>query len=125
MDMQRAQMLRQCIEDGQRVLQETQRTIVAHPCADENDLASHNENTSANILIMQRFGRQLRQLEHCAAVIESQSHSRCIDCEEEIPLRRLAIQPAAVRCVDCQEEWETKRTAAWLPDEHGLDFYNA
>jgi phage/conjugal plasmid C-4 type zinc finger TraR family protein len=33
----------------------------------------------------------------------------CIDCEEEIPLKRRTANPAAVRCIDCQKEIEARR----------------
>lgn len=32
--------------------------------------------------------------------------SHCIDCEEEIPLRRRQALPGAVRCIDCQTVYE-------------------
>ena len=30
----------------------------------------------------------------------------CVDCEEPIPLARLAALPHCCRCIDCQEEYE-------------------
>lgn len=38
----------------------------------------------------------------------------CRDCEEPIPLHRLAILPQAARCASCQEDDE-KRRRAWCP----------
>jgi phage/conjugal plasmid C-4 type zinc finger TraR family protein len=32
----------------------------------------------------------------------------CIDCEEEIPLRRRQAIPGCLRCVDCQQQHETE-----------------
>jgi phage/conjugal plasmid C-4 type zinc finger TraR family protein len=34
----------------------------------------------------------------------------CIDCDEPIPARRLAVQPNAERCVQCQSDFETGGT---------------
>ena len=33
--------------------------------------------------------------------------SHCVDCEDEIPLTRLAL--GKIRCVDCQTELESKK----------------
>jgi phage/conjugal plasmid C-4 type zinc finger TraR family protein len=32
--------------------------------------------------------------------------SDCLDCNEEIPLKRRQIKPGCRRCVDCQETFE-------------------
>jgi len=109
MNTQRARVLRQFIEEGQRALADAQRAVVIPHCADDNELASCYENISVNIIGMQRTGQRLRHLEQSMAVIESQPHGLCIGCGEKIPPRRLAVQPEAVRCAPCQEEWEEER----------------
>lgn len=32
----------------------------------------------------------------------------CLDCDEPIPLARLAVYPAAVRCVGCQTDQDRR-----------------
>ena len=110
MNTQRTHVLRQFIEEGRRALADAQSAVVIPHCADDNELASCYENLSANIIGMQRTGQRLKNLEQSMAVIESQPYGLCIDCGEEIPSRRLAVQPEAVRCAPCQGEWEEERT---------------
>jgi len=109
MNTQRTHVLRQFIEEGRRALADAQSAVVIPHCADDNELASCYENLSVIIIGMQRTGQRLRHLAQSMAVIESQPRGLCIDCGEEIPSRRLTVQPEAVRCAPCQEEWEEER----------------
>ena len=35
----------------------------------------------------------------------------CLDCNDEIPLKRRQAAPGCRRCIDCQTEFEKERTA--------------
>lgn len=37
------------------------------------------------------------------------SYGRCIDCEEDIGVKRLDAYPTAKRCIRCQTHYETRR----------------
>jgi len=53
------------------------------------------------------------------ALVEHQRHrepddnsgSDCIDCYEEIPLKRRQARPGCRRCITCQETFEMEATA--------------
>jgi len=45
---------------------------------------------------------ELRALEQARARLATDEFGVCLDCGNEIPYARLAVQPAALRCVDCQ-----------------------
>jgi len=38
--------------------------------------------------------------------IEDGSYGQCIDCEQDIPVKRLEVFPAAKRCVECKSKFE-------------------
>ena len=38
--------------------------------------------------------------------IEDGSYGKCIDCDEDIPLKRMEVFPAAKRCVKCKSRFE-------------------
>ncbi len=47
-----------------------------------------------------RQGR-LRRIEAALRRLESGAYGYCVSCDEEIPLKRLEVDPATERCVDC------------------------
>ena len=50
-----------------------------------------------------RESRRLRDIEAALGRIEKDSFGVCVDCEEQIPAKRLAALPWASRCVSCRE----------------------
>ena len=53
--------------------------------------------------------------------LEAGTFGICLECEEDIPARRLHALPWAARCVPCQEKMERRSTKAadsfWPADE--------
>ena len=54
----------------------------------------------AQALEARRQGR-LQRIEAAIKRIDSDDYGYCTSCEEDIPLKRLEIDPAMERCVDC------------------------
>ena len=50
-----------------------------------------------------RCERQLISLENALKRIEIKMFGICIDCEEDINVRRLEIDPTVIRCINCAE----------------------
>ena len=46
--------------------------------------------------------RILSQLPDEGPALDEDGNRLCVDCEELIPFKRLALVPQAVRCVECQ-----------------------
>lgn len=44
-----------------------------------------------------------------SAQLQGAGRTHCINCEEEIPMKRRAANPAAIRCIDCQSDHEARR----------------
>ena len=56
----------------------------------------------AQALEARRQGR-LQRIEAAIKRIDSDDYGYCTSCEEDIPLKRLEIDPAMERCVDCAQ----------------------
>ncbi len=68
--------------------------------ADDADRAQEiNEQLQSDIL-ERRIFRSFERLE---------TRTHCIDCEEEIPLKRQIAVPGVQRCIDCQKDYEHRR----------------
>ena len=50
--------------------------------------------------------RMLREVGEALMRIEDGTYGECIDCEKDIPVKRLEVFPAAKRCVECKERFE-------------------
>ncbi|MGA0122490.1 MAG: TraR/DksA family transcriptional regulator [Gaiellales bacterium] len=48
----------------------------------------------------------LAEVREALGRIDAGSYGRCVDCDEEIPAKRLAALPASARCVECQRKRE-------------------
>lgn len=71
---------------------------------DPLDIASNMEERNRMIAELAREEKILARIEF--ALRNFDDYGYCIDCGEDIGLRRLEIDPATVRCVDCQRKKE-------------------
>lgn len=49
---------------------------------------------------------ELRQIEAAQQRMADGVYGKCVECETDIPLERLKVQPMAERCAPCQEMYE-------------------
>lgn len=54
----------------------------------------------------------LRQINSALKRLEEGSFGICLECEEEIPARRLQVLPWAAHCVSCQEKADGRAAQA-------------
>lgn len=50
--------------------------------------------------------QMLREVSEALLRIEEGTYGKCVDCDEEIPVKRLEVFPAAKRCVECKSRFE-------------------
>ncbi len=50
--------------------------------------------------------QMLREVGEALMRIEDGTYGKCIDCEKDIPVKRLEVFPAAERCIECKERFE-------------------
>ena len=53
--------------------------------------------------------QMLREVSEALLRIEEGTYGKCVDCDEEIPVKRLEVFPAAKRCVECKSRFEKER----------------
>ena len=75
---------------------------------DEVQLAGERELAIRNL---DRESNLLRNVRAALRRIDEGSFGICIDCEEEINLKRLAAVPWAARCIACQERADREGAA--------------
>ncbi|WP_316861611.1 TraR/DksA family transcriptional regulator [uncultured Cohaesibacter sp.] len=52
---------------------------------------------------------ELQRIEQAVKRLEDGDYGYCIECDAEIPLKRLEIDPTAVLCVECAAKKEKKK----------------
>ena len=55
-----------------------------------------------------RRDRELQRIEAALTRLDEGEYGLCLECEEEIPLRRLEVDPAALFCIDCATRRERR-----------------
>jgi DnaK suppressor protein len=55
---------------------------------------------------VQRRALQLRRIQAALARIDANEYGRCQSCDEEIPAKRLEVDPTALYCIQCASEQE-------------------
>lgn len=73
---------------------------------DELDQTSTENETGMRMRLRNREALYLKKMEEALARIHAGTFGSCLDCGEEIPLKRLEARPTATHCVDCKEGQE-------------------
>jgi len=90
---------------GEDTLQATDREVAtdltsfAEAGTDNNDRETALKLASGESQMLQGVAEALKR-------IEEGSYGKCIDCEKDIPVKRLEVFPAAKRCVECKSRFE-------------------
>lgn len=74
-----------------------------------NDVGDLSVADLLNDMRLDRLDReteQLREIEKAELRMKTGHYGICIDCDQDIKLARLQVQPAASRCISCQELYE-------------------
>jgi DnaK suppressor protein len=82
--------------------------ILAEP-SDSGDvaLASYTKEFWYKLSDVERV--HFNEIQAALLRIKDDTYGECIDCEEPVPPKRLAVVPWASRCTACQEKFETSQ----------------
>jgi DnaK suppressor protein len=94
-------------------------TLAIEASADEFDRIQHAQERDLAIGALDRESVRLREIRAAMAFIERGSFGVCLNCEEEIGLKRLAAVPWTALCIACQEAAELIASDS-QDDEHRL-----
>ncbi len=109
MNTKRIEMLKQAIEHEKQIIKDVRGSFQFEQSADDNENASNFESMNSMTSLMQHSRKKIQQLQASIQVLESNFSTRCLDCDEEIPWKRLLARPDAIRCKYCQEEFESEQ----------------
>ncbi len=87
--------------------------------ADEMDQIQEAESRELAARNLDSLARQLRLVDEALDRIEEGDYGICVECDEEIGLKRLTAVPWAQRCLRCQEaseRIEARRSRSALPN---------
>ena len=95
---------------GIRTIGEDTLQAVDHEVASDltsfAEAGTDNNDRETALRLASGESAMLRDVSDALQRIEEGSYGRCIDCEEDIPVKRLEVFPAAKRCVGCKARFE-------------------
>jgi DnaK suppressor protein len=77
--------------------------------ADALDQIQHAVERELALGTLARESVGLRDTRAAIRRIDDGVFGACIDCEEDISMKRLAAVPWAARCIPCQERWDREK----------------
>lgn len=86
---------------------EWRESIAVRASADPTDTTIQIVEREMATRSLTRNASMVRDLRAAMNRVSDGSYGLCIDCEEPIAPRRLAVVPWAARCLSCQEEMES------------------
>ena len=113
-DRKRFYEILQAEADGLRHASQNRGGIAIESSSEECERMTLAGQRELALVLVDGESRRLRDVEAALSRIKDCSFGTCVECEEQIPAKRLAAIPWASRCVRCQE------TADCGPD--GKDF---
>lgn len=94
-------------EDLHREVEQKDEFVdVATEVPDPGDSSFANLAVDLENAAVTRDVSELRAIEGARARMENDTYGICVQCETEIPVGRLEVQPTAERCAPCQEIYE-------------------
>lgn len=107
-----------------------QEQIKQSPMEDENSMKDviDRSDVEGEWFTKERMSRhwntELSQINLSLQRIESGTFGVCVECESDIPVKRLRVRPDATLCLDCQEVFEKEsasiRISGPSPSSSGL-----
>ncbi|MCE5311390.1 MAG: TraR/DksA C4-type zinc finger protein [Acidobacteriales bacterium] len=94
--------------------------IVVNWSADILDRVQHDSEREMAIGNLERESDQLREVRTALRRIHPGTFGICLDCKEEISLKRLSVVPWAASCLACREAVDGGRIASQYMSERPL-----
>ena len=89
-----------------QISRERDLSVSAEDLSDEFDHASSSLNQNIVLRLRDRDRHLLQKIEIALSRIAQGDFGTCLDCEEEIELKRLEARPVADLCIRCKESEE-------------------
>ena len=70
------------------------------------EAGTDNNDRETKLRLASGESHLLEEVAEALERIDEGTYGECVDCEEDIPKKRLEVFPAAKRCVKCKEKYE-------------------
>ncbi len=77
-------------------------------CPDDTDRATREEELGIELRARDRERKLQRKIEWSLELLERGDYGHCVDCGEEIGLKRLQARLTATLCIDCKSDSEMR-----------------
>lgn len=77
---------------------------------DVNDEASRTYSRQVMLARGEQDRVILKRIDDALDALERGEYGTCVDCDEDIPLKRLISVPYVERCIDCMTKWEESQS---------------
>lgn len=78
---------------------------------DDMDLAEADAEQEISFFLKSKAQDEIRLIDEALERIDQKEYGICAECGEDIPQKRLKVQPYTIYCVDCLNEMETSQEA--------------
>jgi len=79
---------------------------------DEIDVADADVQNDMELALLQMRAETLTRIDEALFMLDAGEYGSCVECDSEIPERRLRALPFAVRCQACEEHREQSQRRA-------------
>lgn len=86
------------------------------------DLGSETFERGKDLALREHASLRLNEIDAALERMEDGTYGTCMNCNQEIPVARLEVEPAAEFCVDCQDQAEAQEVEANRPVEENFLF---
>lgn len=101
---------RLALRSAERHLDDGIKSEAENRSGDSTDIAEADYEQEKSLFMKTRTQDELRLINSALERIEQGDYGECSQCGDEIPTKRLAIQPYSLLCIECQEEKERQES---------------
>jgi DnaK suppressor protein len=95
-------------EELHKILESNDDYSESPQSTDEIDQATNLIEKMTGFAVSSNFYKNMKDVNEALKRIDSNSYGKCLNCDENISLKRLQILPFTKYCIDCQREFEKK-----------------
>ena len=89
-----------------KILESNEDYSEAEYSTDEIDLATNLIEKMTGFAVSSNFHKNMMDVDEALKRIENNTYGKCLDCDQNIPIKRLQVLPFTKYCIDCQREFE-------------------
>ena len=104
------------LEDGNR----NRGAIAIETSPDEMDRIQHGQERDLAIGALDRDSRLLGEVRAALIRIDARTYGICIDCEEDISMKRLTAVPWTASCITCAQAADCVASEPWSASQELL-----